>query len=80
MITPGMIGRPGKWPAKNHSSPVTAFRATTRTPGSSSSTSSRKRNGSRCGMIDSITSRPNGALGWLISANRSRKELRARCA
>ena len=65
MITPGMIGRPGKCPGKNHSSARTGFRATTRAPGSSSSTSSRKRKGSRCGMIDSITSRPNGAFGDL---------------
>ena len=69
MITPGMIGRPGKCPGKNHSSPVTSLRATTRTPGSSSSTSSRKRKGSRCGMIVSITSRPNGACGGMCPAS-----------
>ena len=33
MITPGMTGRPGKCPAKNHSSARTVLRATTRTPG-----------------------------------------------
>ena len=47
------------------------LRATTRTPGSSSSTSSRKRNGSRCGMIDSITSRPNGACGGMCAGESS---------
>ena len=59
MITPGMIGLPGKCPAKYHSSPRTCLRATTRSPGSSSSTSSRSRNGSRCGRIASISSRPS---------------------
>ena len=29
MSTPGSVGRPGKWPAKNHSSPVRCQRART---------------------------------------------------
>ena len=45
--TPGITGRPGKWPARYHSSGRTVFRATTRSPGSSSTTSSIRRNGSR---------------------------------
>ena len=80
MITPGMIGRPGKCPGKNHSSPRTRLRATTRTPGSSSSTSSRKRNGSRCGMISSITSRPNGAVGVIGRAARAASSAPVRVA
>ena len=60
MRTPGMTGRPGKCPARYHSSARTILRATQRTPGSSSSTSSTRRNGSRCGMIASIPSLPKG--------------------
>ena len=52
IFTPGMIGLPGKCPAQ--SSSVTVLRATTRSPGTSSSTSSMSRNGSRCGRIASI--------------------------
>ena len=47
-----MIGLPGKWPAQ--SSSVTVLRATTRSPGTSSITSSIRSNGSRCGRIASI--------------------------
>ena len=43
--TPGMIGRPGKWPARYHSSGCTRLRATARAPGSSSTTSSMSRKG-----------------------------------
>ena len=58
IFTPGMIGLPGKWPAQ--SSSVTSLRATTRTFGSSSITSSSRRNGSRCGRIASISAFPSG--------------------
>src|SRR4029453_555647 len=50
-----MIGRPGKWPARYHSSGRTRLRATTRAPGSRSTTSSSRRNGSRWGKIASIS-------------------------
>ena len=52
IFTPGMIGLPGKWPAQ--SSSVTVLRATTRSPGTSSITSSIRSIGSRCGRIASI--------------------------
>src|SRR6476646_1941114 len=52
ILTPGMIGLPGKWPAQ--SSSVTVFRARTRSPGTSSSTSSIRSIGSRCGSTSSI--------------------------
>ena len=38
-----------------------SLRATTRAPGSSSTTSSSRRNGSRCGRISSISRRPSGS-------------------
>ena len=60
IFTPGMIGFPGKWPAQ--SSSVTVFRAATRSPGTSSSTSSTSRNGGRCGMIASISALPSGPV------------------
>ena len=63
MSTPGITGRSGKWPGNHQSSALTLRRATTRRPGSSSVTSSMRRNGSRCGRIDSITSFPNGTAG-----------------
>jgi hypothetical protein len=40
MRTPGMIGRPGKWPWKKPSLIVTAFTATIERPGSMLSTRS----------------------------------------
>ena len=50
--------------AGNHQSSARIFRRpTTRLPGSSSRISSTSRNGARCGMSYSITSRPNGATG-----------------
>ena len=61
IFTPGMIGLPGKWPAQ--SSSVTVFRATTRSPGTSSSTSSIRSIGSRCGSTASMAAlSSNGAL------------------
>src|SRR5207244_1597206 len=60
--TPGMTGRPGKCPLRYHSSGRTFLRATTCSPGSSSTTSSIRRKGSRCGRIASISSRPNAVL------------------
>ena len=68
---------PGKWPARYHSSGRTVLRATTRSPGSSSSTSSIRRNGSRCGRIASISSRPSGhAARDRVRTSRARKPLR----
>src|SRR5438552_2318591 len=55
-----MIGFPGKWPAQ--SSSVTVLRATTRSPGTSSSTSSTSRKGSRCGRMSSISRLPSTVL------------------
>src|SRR5438034_4960845 len=60
-ITPGTIGLPGKWPAWYHSLPVNVCSPTARTPGSSSTTRSIKRNGSRCGIRASIAARSNVA-------------------
>src|SRR5205823_1159298 len=48
-ITPGRTGLPGKWPARNASSPVTRYRADTDSPGSMAATESTNRNGGRCG-------------------------------
>src|SRR4029453_16012787 len=63
MRTPGMIGFPGKWPVRYHSSSRTRLRATTRTPGSISVTSSSSRKGSRCGRIASIPARSRAVTG-----------------
>src|SRR3546814_11383810 len=49
MSTPGSVGRPGKWPPKNASSPVRCQRPVAETPGSTSTSSSTNRNGGRCG-------------------------------
>ena len=43
--TPGSVGRPGKWPAKNSSSPVSCQWPRAETPGSTAVTSVTKRNG-----------------------------------
>src|SRR5438309_9207759 len=56
-MTPGTIGLPGKCPAWYHSDPVNVCSATARTPGSSSTTRSISRNGSRCGMSAGIAAR-----------------------
>src|SRR4051794_38999143 len=53
MSTPGNVGRPGKWPVKNASSPVRCHRPRADTPGTTSSTSSTKRNGGRWGRTSS---------------------------
>src|SRR5688572_15297017 len=47
--TPGSVGRPGKWPAKNASSPDSRQRPWADSPGTTSSSSSTNRNGGRCG-------------------------------
>src|SRR6516165_6947906 len=47
--TPGNVGRPGKWPEKKGSSPVSAHWPRAETPGSTSVTSETNRNGGRCG-------------------------------
>ena len=47
--TPGITGLPGKCPTKNGSFIVTPFQATSRTPGSTATTRSTRRNGGRCG-------------------------------
>ena len=49
MRTPGSVGRPGKWPAKNASSPVSRQRPVADCPGSTATSSSTNRNGGRCG-------------------------------
>ena len=64
--TPGITGRPGKWPGNHQSSARISRWPTTRLPGSSSSISSTSRNGARCGRIASITSRPNGGVGIVM--------------
>src|SRR5579884_2900824 len=49
--TPGITGRPGKWPWKYHSAPVTAFSPTIRrASGSYSTIRSTRRKGQRWGM------------------------------
>jgi len=45
IITPGMMGLPGKWPVKNGSFTVTFFRPSARFPGSTSRIRSTMRNG-----------------------------------
>src|SRR6266851_7809632 len=53
MSTPGSVGRPGKWPAKNGSSPVRCHDPRALTPGSTSSMVSIRRKGGRCGRTSS---------------------------
>ena len=48
--TPGNVGRPGKWPAKNHSSPLNFQIVEAETPGVNSVISSTKMKGSRWAM------------------------------
>jgi hypothetical protein len=47
--TPGKVGRPGKCPAKNHSSPVRCHVPDAETLGSTAVISSTNRNGARWG-------------------------------
>src|SRR5207302_10985218 len=47
--TPGMIGRPGKWPVRKGASAASAKRARADRPGWRSMTSSTNRNGARWG-------------------------------
>ncbi len=47
--TPGITGKPGKWPGKNGSFIVTFFSARISLPGSHTSTRSSSKNGYRCG-------------------------------
>jgi len=47
--TPGVMGRPGKWPGKNHSSPLRVHSPLARSPGSILTMASTRRNGGRCG-------------------------------
>ena len=56
-MTPGTIGSPGKWPAKNGSSLGKVFRQRANSPGRNSSTSSMKINGARWGRPSAIGSR-----------------------
>src|SRR3954452_21484894 len=67
--TPGSVGRPGKCPAKNHSSPVRCQRPVAPTPGSMATISSTNRNGGRCGRIEAGSGRS------LISALQCGEEL-----
>src|SRR5215213_9195299 len=61
-MTPGMTGRPGKWPWKNHSVAVTALIPTIRfSAGSYSTMRSTSRNGQRCGIRPSISLTESGA-------------------
>ena len=81
--TPGITGRSGKWPGNHQSSARISRRPTTRLPGSSSRISSTSRNGGRCGISDSITSRPNGVGGRFmppVLRDRSLRRARPRCA
>ena len=61
--TPGITGRAGKCPGNHQSSARTSRRRDDLRPGTSSITSSSRRNGSRCGRMRSISSLPNGASG-----------------
>src|SRR3984957_16741017 len=45
--TPGSVGRPGKWPPKKASSPVSSHRPCAETPGSTAVSSVTKRKGGR---------------------------------
>ena len=49
MSTPGNVGRPGKWPAKKGSSPVSLHTPLALLPGSMAVTSSTNKKGGRCG-------------------------------
>src|SRR5579859_989637 len=52
--TPGMIGRPGKWPWKNGSLNVTFLMPTALSSGTRSTSLSINRNGYRCGKSSMI--------------------------
>src|SRR5580658_2112860 len=47
--TPGSVGRPGKWPPKNASSPASSHVPVAETPGSTARSSVTKRKGGRWG-------------------------------
>ena len=78
IFTPGMIGLPGKCPAQ--SSSVTVLRATTRSPGTSSSTSSISSNGSRCGRTASIAALSDRHARRSVRDSRSRRPFARRGA
>ena len=61
--TPGMIGRPGKCPARYHSSAARACARRRASRARARRTSSMRRNGSRCGRISSISALERGAVG-----------------
>ena len=76
--TPGVVGRPGKCPGKNHSSPRRVHSPLARTPGSIVSISSMKRNGGRCGS-QSLGSRDSSLIAaptprFVVRRRRSRVE------
>ncbi len=72
MITPGRIGLPGKWPAKNAASGSTRQRARADSPGASARTSSTKRKGGRCGRRSVGSGRRSGTIGRIV-AHRPRR-------
>src|SRR6187399_3775665 len=60
--TPGRVGRPGKCPAKNASSPVRCQRPAADRPGTTSTSSSTNRNGGRCGRTSTGAGRSGNGL------------------
>src|ERR1700722_14733857 len=71
--TPGSVGRPGKWPTKKDSSPVSSHRPWAETPGSTAMSSVTKRKGGRCGR----TSAGRGSSDMVRTAFQSARALRA---
>src|SRR6185369_646206 len=75
-MTPGITGRPGKWPWKYHSLAVTPLIPTMRLASASYSTMrSTSRNGQRCGMSDSIS-----RVVWMGSVTGDSRTVDGQCA
>ena len=60
MRTPGSVGRPGKWPSKNGSSPRRCQTPLAHAPGVTDVTSETRRKGGRCGRTSAGS---NGGVG-----------------
>src|SRR5277367_5080952 len=75
--TPGRVGRPGKWPPKNASSPVSSHVPVAETPGSTAVSSVTKRNGGRCGRTSAGWGRSDMACSEYQSARALRVFLAA---
>src|SRR3954454_18278263 len=74
-MTPGITGRPGKWPWKYHSLAVTPLMPTIRLASWSYSTiRSTSRNGQRCGINASIS-----RVVWMVSVTGSSRAGRVQC-